>query len=54
MINESTYRLRTRENKTRNNLRMNNLNSGGNGSLRSEEEDQIKINTWKKMISDTI
>ena len=27
---------------------------GGNGSLTSDEEDQIKINTWNQMISDTI
>ena len=37
-----------------NNLRYNNMNSGGNGSLTSEDEDQLRLNTWNQMISDTI
>ena len=53
-IDANNWKYYNRENKTRNNLRINNLNSGGNGSLTSEEEDQIKINTWNQMISDTI
>ena len=53
-IDANDWKYYNRENKTRNNLRINNLNSGGNGSLTSDEEDQIKINTWNQMISDTI
>lgn len=53
-IDANDWKYFNRENKTRNNLRINNLNSGGNGSLTSDEEDQIKINTWNQMISDTI
>ena len=53
-IEGNDWKYYNRENKTRNNLRINNLNSGGNGSLTSDEEDQIKINTWNQMISDTI
>ncbi len=37
-----------------NNLRYNNMNSGGNGSLTNEDEDQLRLNTWNQMISDTI
>ena len=53
-IDANDWKYYNRENKTRNNLRINNQNSGGNGSLTSDEEDQIKINTWNQMISDTI
>ncbi len=37
-----------------NNLRYNNMNSGGNGSLTNEDEDQLRLNTWNQMIQDTI
>jgi peptidyl-prolyl cis-trans isomerase D len=37
-----------------NNFRYNNINSGGTGSLSNEDEDQVKLNTWNQMISDTI
>ena len=30
------------------------MNSGGNGSLTSADEDQLKVTTWNQMISDTI
>ncbi len=53
-IDANDWKYFNRENITRNNLRINNLNSGGNGSLTSDEEDQIKVNTWNQMISDTI
>jgi peptidyl-prolyl cis-trans isomerase D len=53
-IDANDWKYFNRENITRNNLRVNNLNSGGNGSLTSDEEDQIKVNTWNQMISDTI
>ncbi|MBL6870988.1 MAG: peptidylprolyl isomerase [Flavobacteriales bacterium] len=53
-IDANDWNYFNRENITRNNLRINNLNSGGNGSLTSDEEDQIKVNSWNQMISDTI
>ena len=53
-IDANDWKYFNRENITRNNLRINNLNSGGNGSLTSDEEDQIKVNSWNQMISDTI
>lgn len=53
-IDAKDWKYFNRENITRNNLRINNLNSGGNGSLTSDEEDQIKVNSWNQMISDTI
>ncbi|MDC6470727.1 peptidylprolyl isomerase, partial [Flavobacteriales bacterium] len=53
-IDANDWKYFKRENITRNNLRINNLNSGGNGSLTSDEEDQIKVNSWNQMISDTI
>ena len=53
-IDANDWKYFNRENIARNNLRVNNLNSGGNGSLTSDEEDQIKVNTWNQMISDTI
>ena len=43
-IDANDWKYFNRENITRNNLRINNLNSGGNGSLTSDEEDQIKVN----------
>jgi peptidyl-prolyl cis-trans isomerase D len=53
-IDANDWKYFNRENIIRNNLRINNLNSGGNGSLTSDEEDQIKVNSWNQMISDTI
>ena len=37
-----------------NNLRYNNMNSGGSGTISSQDEDQLRQNTWNQMISDTI
>ena len=53
-IDANDWKYYNRENLTRNNLRINNLNSGGNGSLTSADEDQIKVTSWNQMISDTI
>ena len=53
-IDASDWKYYNKENISRRNLRMNNLNSGGNGSLTSDEEDQLKVTTWNQMISDTI
>ena len=53
-IDANDWNYYNRENLTRNNLRISNLNSGGNGSLTSDEEDQIKVTTWNRMIQDTI
>ena len=53
-IDANDWKYFNREKKTRNNLRINNRNSGGTGSLTSDEEDQIKIYTWDQMIKDTI
>ncbi|MDG1239102.1 MAG: peptidylprolyl isomerase [Flavobacteriales bacterium] len=53
-IDANDWKYYFKENRTRNNLRMNNMNSGGNGSLTSADEDQLKVTTWNQMISDTI
>lgn len=53
-IDANEWKYYFKENRTRNNLRMNNMNSGGNGSLTSADEDQLKVTTWNQMISDTI
>ena len=53
-IDANDWKYYNRENLTRNNLRINNLNSGGNGSLTNADEDQIKVTSWNQMISDTI
>ena len=53
-IDANDWKYYNKENISRRNLRMNNLNSGGNGSLTSDEEDQLKVTTWNQMISDTI
>ena len=53
-IDANDWKYYFKENRTRNNLRMNNINSGGNGSLTSADEDQLKVTTWNQMISDTI
>ena len=37
-----------------NNFRRNDYMQGGDGSISSEEEDQLRLNTWNQMISDTI
>ena len=53
-IDANDWKYYNKEEASRRTLRINNLNSGGNGSLTSDEEDQLKINTWNQMISDTI
>ena len=53
-IDANDWKYYNKENISRRNLRMNKLNSGGNGSLTSDEEDQLKVTTWNQMISDTI
>ena len=53
-IDANDWKYYQKENISRRNLRMNNLNSGGNGSLTSDDEDQLKVTTWNQMISDTI
>ena len=53
-IDANDWKYYFKENRTRNNLRINNMNSGGNGSLTSADEDQLKVTTWNQMISDTI
>ena len=53
-INATDWNYNNRFLIAQNNSRMNNINSGGNGSLSSEDEDQVKLNTWNQMISDTI
>jgi peptidyl-prolyl cis-trans isomerase D len=53
-INATDWNYENRLMIAQNNSRMNNINSGGNGSLSTEEEDQVKLNTWNQMISDTI
>ena len=53
-IDANDWKYYFKENRTRNNLRMNNMNSGGNCSLTSADEDQLKVTTWNQMISDTI
>ena len=53
-VNSSDWNYENRLANSMNNFRYNSQNSGGDGSMTDEENDQIVLNTWNQMISDTI
>lgn len=52
--NDKNWNYENRLANSMNNFRYNSQNSGGDGSMSDEENDQIILNTWNQMISDTI
>jgi peptidyl-prolyl cis-trans isomerase D len=53
-VNSTDWNYENRLANSMTNFRYNSQNSGGDGSMSDEENDQIILNTWNQMISDTI
>ena len=53
-MNSEKWNYETRYQKALNGFKYNDYSQGGDGTVSSEEEDQIRLNTWNQMISDTI
>ena len=53
-MNSEKWNYETRYQKALNGFKYNDYSQGGDGTVTSEEEDQIRLNTWNQMISDTI